>query len=100
MRIVWKEILEGWRNDLFPPEEIKDKIRQTQEQRLNICKRCPFNSTPNKINNISYCKDCGCPLKKKSACLHCECPQQKWFAELTEEEVKTLKTKNNQNESY
>jgi len=94
MRIVWKEILEGWRNDLFPPEEIKEKIRLTQEQRLEICKSCPLNSTPNKIRTISYCKDCGCPLKKKSACLHCECPQKKWLAELTEDEVKTLKTKN------
>jgi hypothetical protein len=94
MKIVWKDILEGWKYDLFPPKHLEELIRQTQDERLAICLNCPFNSTEGKINSISYCKDCKCPLKKKTACLHCECPQKKWLAQLTEAESNELKNKN------
>ena len=86
MRLVWKEILEGWRNDLFPSDKLRDIIRTTQEERLAICKDCPFNSSRGKINILSHCTDCGCPLQKKSACLSCECPKKKWIAVISKKD--------------
>lgn len=90
MRLDWKDILTGWRNDLFPPKELKELIRKTQEERLNVCLNCPFNSTKGKINNFSYCTDCKCPLKKKAACLHCQCPKEYWLAVAEPEESKQI----------
>lgn len=97
--LKWKDILSGWRNDLFPPKELKALIRSTQEERLAICTNCPFNSTHGRITSYSRCMDCGCPLKKKTACLHCECPQLKWLAVATEEEEKKINNQlNKENE--
>jgi hypothetical protein len=90
------EILEGWRNDLFPPEQLKEIIIKTQEERLSICKDCTHNSTNGKITAFSYCKDCGCPLKKKTACLSCNCPISKWDAIVTKEEDENIKKTINQ----
>ena len=96
----WKQILEGWRNHLFPPSELKKLIRQTQEDRLNICLNCPFNSTKGRINMFSKCNDCGCPLKQKTACLHCKCPQDKWLPIAEKEQSEAIneyiKTKDNE----
>lgn len=86
----WKEIAEGWKNHFFPSKELKELIRATQEERLTICKDCLYNSTPKKINSFSKCNSCGCPLKQKSACLHCKCPIDKWLLVLTEEESKKI----------
>lgn len=82
----WNKILEGWRNNLFPPKELKELIKTTKEERLEICKNCPFNSTHGKITGFSKCKSCGCPLQSKSACLSCQCPEDKWGAVTTKEE--------------
>lgn len=98
MKLNFKEILEGWKNDLFPAENLKQIIRDTQEERLAICKTCPFNSTPNTITAFTRCKDCGCPLKKKTACLSCICPQEKWSNVLTPDEDTELQTKTNYKE--
>lgn len=68
-----KEILEGWRNHLVPPQDLKNLIEHVSEERLSKCKNCPFNSTCGEIKNTSYCKACGCPLKAKSKCLSCKC---------------------------
>lgn len=93
----WSEILEGWRNDLFPPAQLKELIEQTQKERLAICLNCPYNSTEGKIMWRSTCKKCGCPLKKKTACLKCQCPIEKWMAEMdVDAEQKILKTINNE----
>jgi len=86
----FKQILEGWKNDLFPAKDLKELIRSTQAERQSICKGCPMNSTPGEINLLSYCKDCGCPLKKKTACLSCSCPLEKWMFVITPEEDKDL----------
>lgn len=98
MKIDLKSVWEGWKNDLFPAEDLKKLIRETQTKRQSICKECPFNSTPGKITSFSRCKDCGCPLKKKTACLSCVCPQEKWANVLTPDEDTELQTKINYKE--
>ncbi len=91
MRFTWKqilqifkkkqisEIIEGWNNWIFETEEIK----QVAEKRLNICLTCPFRSdiekSPDKILSNSYCTACGCTLEKKTRCLKCPCPKEKWM---------------------
>lgn len=90
MKIVWRDVLNGWRNNLFPPEHLKELIKETQDHRLDICRDCPSNSSSGVVNTFSYCTDCGCPLKSKSACLHCECPQLKWLKQLTKEEEEEI----------
>lgn len=100
-----KQILEGWRNHLVPPSDLKDFIEKVSEERLTKCKNCPFNSTQGEIKNTSYCKACGCPLKAKSKCLSCTCgisnynaahPYDKkevlWEAVTTEEERQAINT--------
>lgn len=69
---------------------MKEKIREIQNQRLEICKQCENNSTSGGISATieawSYCKDCLCNLNAKSACMSCECPLKKWEAFITQEE--------------
>lgn len=96
MKLNIKQIIEGWKNDIFPEKEMREIIRQTQEERLAICLTCPFNSSEERITNFSYCKNCGCPLKKKSACLSCECPEKKWLAVATKEENDNINIQLNQ----
>jgi len=97
-----KQLVEGYKNDLFPAEELKDQIRATQAKRQEICKACPRNSSPGEINTFSHCKECGCVLKKKTACLSCSCPLEKWLFETTPDEdrelQKTLNYKKNEEE--
>lgn len=85
------EIIEGWRNHLAPPEELKELIQLTSEHRLSICTPCEFNSTPNRIKNWSRCKSCGCPLLQKSKSLQSKCPVNKWLSVTTPEEERTIK---------
>lgn len=44
---------------------------------------------------FSTCKECGCPLKAKTACLHCQCPLNKWLIQLTKEESEEIKKNQN-----
>lgn len=87
------QIAEGWRNDIMPPKNLKKLINIISEQRLNICKDCEAYSVNGEgcaipgtspcCNNKVYINDiqgCGCPLKKKTKCLTCECPLKKWMA--------------------
>lgn len=67
------QIIEGWKNHLFPDSELKNKINEISKERLYKCKTCKFNSTPGNITNTSRCKACGCLLKPKSKCLSCNC---------------------------
>lgn len=90
MKLNWSEIIEGNRNRFFPPERLKEFIRITKEERLEICKTCPRNSTEGRINNFSTCLECGCPLKSKASCLSCKCPLEKWLAVMTKEEQQEL----------
>jgi len=82
------QIIEGWRNRLFPKEELKDIIAQTTEERMKICDNCPkhskFHSTP--LRPDAHCTECECTLLAKLACLSCRCPLGKWEAIITEQE--------------
>lgn len=96
MKIDFKGLLEGMRNSLFPPAEIKEKIEETAAARIAICKECP-NYSPTAISNgyktsrpDIFCTDCGCNLEFKTKCLHCACPIEKWGALLEETEEQEL----------
>ncbi len=101
------EVLEGWRNDLFPPDKLKEIINRVSEERLAICRDCEgyddtgkgcsvpgTNPCCNKnIVILNGIKGCGCPLNKKTKCLSCKCPVNKWKAVLTEEQEEKFKSK-------
>lgn len=85
-------IIEGWRNHLFPPEKLKDFIGETSVSRLEICIGCEHNSTPNKIKMFSKCRKCGCPLIQKSKSLQSKCPIDKWGPVATPEQEHEIKS--------
>jgi hypothetical protein len=86
------EIYEGWRNKLLPPEDLKDMIKKTSEERINICLTCPHHSKNHKTKRPdAHCTNCGCTLSAKTACLSCSCPLNKWVAVATGEEEEQLK---------
>lgn len=87
-----KEIIEGHRNHLFPPEKLKEIIDEVSESRLDICSPCEFNSTPNKVKTWSRCKSCGCPLIQKSKSLQSKCPIDKWSAVSSTEQAEEIKS--------
>lgn len=86
------EILEGWRNHLVPPEELRDIIQQVHEERMNICNKCPFQSENAKNDGYTtirvdvHCTKCGCPLVSKTKSLSSKCPIGKWSNLVTNEE--------------
>jgi hypothetical protein len=86
------QIYEGWRNRLIPPEDLKAQIEAVSGQRMTICRDCPhhssFHFTP--LRPDEHCTQCGCTLAAKTACLSCQCPIDKWLAELTPEEEKNI----------
>ena|SRR6187455_2007555 len=92
-----KQIFEGWRNHIHPPEYLKEKIEEVSSERMDICRGCPFNSinataagTYSSIRRDEHCIECGCTLAAKTKCLSCKCPKDYWGAELTPEEEKTI----------
>jgi len=89
-----REIFEGWRNHILPPSHMKERIQAISEERLSICRGCPFHSSNKKgyqtLRKDEHCTDCGCPLISKTKCLSCSCPQDKWAAELTPEEEQII----------
>lgn len=91
------QIIEGWRNRLLPPEELKDFINSTGDKRMDICHKCPFHSkhhsTPLRFDD--HCVECGCTLATKTKCLSCSCPKGYWSAEMTRKEEDELKKENN-----
>src|SRR6266496_6170187 len=89
----FKLIFEGWRNKLFPPEEIKETVERVSKERLEHCNNCLYNSKrAMEIGNYKsirideHCIHCGCTLSAKIACLSCSCPINKWSALLSSEE--------------
>ena len=99
MEINVKQIIEGWRNDLIPPKELKELIMRVANERLIVCQSCEFNSNLAKEQGYTsirvdyHCTKCGCPLKKKTKCLSCSCPIEKWLAVATDEEDEEIKSK-------
>ncbi len=89
------DIIEGWRNSLFPPAHLREQIEKVSEERLAICEGCEINSKNAPSHTwvtdlYEHCTECGCPLVAKSKCLSCECGHKKWMAVLTEEEEDSL----------
>jgi len=103
-----KEILNGYRNHLFPPSDLKEKIQEVVNHRKSICNNCKLNT--NNICNPSIYDEaiqdfdyqgelrkkgikysgCGCPLTIKQKSFHSKCPLGKWLDELTPEENKEI----------
>lgn len=86
-----QEIIEGHRNHMFPPEKLREVIKEVSDKRLSICTPCEYNSTPRKIKFYSRCKNCGCPLIQKSKSLQSKCPIDKWPSLATDEEAHNIK---------
>lgn len=99
----FSDVFEGWRNDLFPPERLKDVISKAHEERIEICRKCEFDSRNAKEAGLykskrkdEHCIKCGCPLQKKTKCLSCECPLKKWLAVMTAQEEDKVYINHNQ----
>lgn len=85
------QVYEGWRNYLFPPEELKKQIDRVAKERMKICSSCSYNSKFHKtIRPDEHCTECGCPLVAKVRCLSCKCGVDKWQAELTEDQEEEI----------
>ena len=103
-----KQIIEGWRNDLFPPQRLKGIIEATHKERMEICRSCEAFSLSgegctipgtapccnSKIELAPGVNGCGCPLNKKTKCLSCNCPVNKWTAVISEQEEQLLSNEN------
>lgn len=84
---VIQQIIEGWRNHVVPPEELKEVIKITSEERMNICNDCEHISTKHSSIRLDvHCTNCGCTLSAKTKCLSCNCPLNKWTAVISEEQ--------------
>lgn len=85
------QVIEGWRNNMFPPKRIKTLIAETSAERMAICEACKHHSKNYKnVRPDAHCIKCGCTLSAKTKCLSCACPLDKWVALVTttqEEEI-------------
>lgn len=92
-----KEIADGWKNDLLPASELKEAIQKMSEERLAICRACPFNSINKGISTLvrgEYCTKCGCPLSKKTKSPTSKCPidPPKWEDYMSIQDYQKLTT--------
>lgn len=72
---------------MIPPSALKEIIKETSEQRINICLDCPYHSRHHKTKRPdAHCTNCGCTLSAKTKCLSCSCPIGKWKEVLTKEQ--------------
>ena len=105
MKLKFKEIFEGWRNLIMPPEEIKSIIEEVASERELICKGCPFFSVNAKLNDYKtfrtddHCTKCGCPIKAKARSLSSQCPMGYWTNVISEEEAYELNKKINEQQN-
>src|SRR5690348_8818752 len=97
------QILEGWRNKLIPPSSMKELIESTYQERMEVCKNCPFFSENRKRLTDwttprldEHCTKCGCTLSAKLRCLSCECPDKKWSAICSSEEFEQINNELNE----
>lgn len=89
MKINFSQIYEGWKNNLFPANDMKERIREISQQRMAICDACEWCSEnrPKKPRRFDkHCTHCGCVLAAKTRCLSCSCPIEKWVAEMESRE--------------
>jgi hypothetical protein len=86
------QIYEGWRNNIFPPEKLKEAIDVTSASRMEICNKCQYISTKHRTVRIDvHCTNCGCTLSAKTKCLSCECPLKKWMSVMTQDQEEEIK---------
>ena len=88
------QIYEGWKNNLLPPKKLKELIKQTSAQRLEVCNNCDYHSDNRKnyktVRPDKHCTHCGCTLSAKTKCLSCACPLNKWEALISSEEEEQI----------
>jgi hypothetical protein len=100
-----KLIVEGWRNHLIPPEELKSLIEAVSAERLGICSQCPYQSENAKKHGYTtyradvHCTVCKCPLITKTKSLSSECPNKFWDAITTNEEKLKIEQEIQQHET-
>ena len=85
------QIYEGWKNNLFPSDKLKEAIIETSASRMEICNNCEHISTKHKtLRKDVHCTDCGCTLSAKTKCLSCECPLKKWISVMTQQQEEQM----------
>jgi hypothetical protein len=62
-----QEIVEGWRNVVFPNEHAE----KVANARAAICARCEY-------IKAGKCGKCGCNLAAKTRSMKSKCPMDKW----------------------
>lgn len=92
---IWKnrkEILEGIKNSVIRDEFVEDVAWHRSE----ICSTCEHQDVKGKKcmapGTHPCCSLCGCSLKFKTRSLSSGCPDDRWFALLTEDEEDKLDT--------
>lgn len=74
------EIWEGTVNTVF----LKQAVEKTAYQRLQICRKCDYNSKygGKKVRGPESCRYCGCFLKIKTRSMASSCPlpEPRWVA--------------------
>jgi hypothetical protein len=69
------QIIEGYKNHLFPNKDKEEIIELASSLRLEKCNNCQYHSKNHKtIRPDDHCTHCGCSLLPKTKCLSCECP--------------------------
>ena len=53
MKINFSQIYEGWKNNLFPADDMKEHIRQISQERMAICDACEWCSERNLVGLIN-----------------------------------------------
>lgn len=81
-------IAQGWKNVLMPKKGKKELIEAIAHRRLEICRRCPFNSKNGNYKGFrpdEHCTKCGCTLAAKTRSLGSECPVGKWESVISDQ---------------
>ena len=92
------QIYEGWKNHLIPSKKLKEIVKATSQERLEICNACAFHSKHHKTSRLdAHCTDCGCTLSAKTKCLSCNCPIGRWVALITQEQEHEINGKGSNN---
>lgn len=75
-------VIQGWKNHLFPAEKLKEAINELSNRRMEICNECPFISTKHKTMRPDvHCTKCGCTLAAKTKVFAEQCPINNWMPE-------------------
>lgn len=94
MKIDIKGIIEGVKNSVF----IKEEVEHIAEERITICRTCPFNSEVERATGTTilrkdeHCLKCGCNLHLKTRALSAQCPLDppRWVSLASDEESQKI----------